>query len=31
VWEYGVNIDWLGLAVERLSGQRLSEYLAEHV
>jgi methyl acetate hydrolase len=31
VWEYGVNIDWLGLVVERLSGQRLSEYLAEHV
>jgi methyl acetate hydrolase len=31
VWEYGVNTDWLGLAVERVSGQRLSDYLAEHV
>lgn len=31
VWEYGVNTDWLGLAVERVSGQRLSDYLADHV
>jgi methyl acetate hydrolase len=31
VWEYGVNTDWLGLAVERVSGQRLSDYLVEHV
>jgi methyl acetate hydrolase len=31
VWEYGVNTDWLGLVVERLSGQRLSDYLATHV
>jgi methyl acetate hydrolase len=31
VWEYGVSTDWLGLVVERLSGQRLSDYLAEHV
>jgi methyl acetate hydrolase len=30
-WEYGVNTDWLGLAVERLSGQTLGVYLAEHV
>jgi CubicO group peptidase (beta-lactamase class C family) len=30
-WEYGVNIDWLGLAVERLAGQTLGEYLAENV
>jgi len=31
IWEYGVNTDWLGLAVERVSGQSLGEYLAEHV
>lgn len=31
VWEYGVNTDWLGLVVEEVSGQSLSEYLADHV
>ncbi len=31
IWEYGVNTDWLGLVVERLSGQTLGSYLAEHV
>ena len=31
VWEYGVNTDWLGLAIERITGQSLGEYLAEHV
>jgi CubicO group peptidase (beta-lactamase class C family) len=30
-WEYGVNTDWLGLVVEKLSGQRLGSYLREHV
>ena len=30
-WEYGINTDWLGLVVEELSGQRLDEYLAEHL
>jgi methyl acetate hydrolase len=30
-WEYGVNTDWLGLVVERLSGQTLGAYLTEHV
>ena len=25
-WEYGVNIDWIGKAVERVSGQRLGDY-----
>ncbi len=30
-WEYGVNTDWLGLAVEKISGQSLSSYLQEHV
>lgn len=31
VWEYGTNVDWLGLVVEKLSGQTLGRYLAEHV
>jgi CubicO group peptidase (beta-lactamase class C family) len=31
VWEYGVNIDWLGMVIERLTGQTLGTYLAEHV
>ena len=30
-WEYGVNTDWLGLVVEKLSGQSLASYLREHV
>lgn len=31
LWEYGVNTDWLGLVVEKLSGQRLGSYLQQHV
>lgn len=31
LWEYGVNTDWLGLIVEKLSGQSLSAYLQQHV
>jgi CubicO group peptidase (beta-lactamase class C family) len=30
-WDYGINIDWIGKAVERVSGHRLGEYFAEHV
>jgi len=30
-WEYGVNVDWLGLAIEKISGQRLGSYLQQHV
>ena len=30
-WDYGINIDWLGKAVERASGKRLGEYFAEHL
>ena len=30
-WEYGVNTDWLGLVVEKLSGQGLESYLQAHV
>ena len=30
-WEYGVGTDWVGLAVEAASGQRLDDYIAEHI
>ena len=30
-WEYGVSTDWVGLAVEAASGQRLDAYVAHHI
>ncbi|MGA8759596.1 MAG: serine hydrolase domain-containing protein [Stellaceae bacterium] len=30
-WDYGINIDWVGKAVERVSGDRLGMYFAEHL
>lgn len=30
-WDYGINIDWVGKAVERVSGQKLSAYFAENL
>jgi CubicO group peptidase (beta-lactamase class C family) len=30
-WEYGVNTDWLGLVVEKVSGQSFAAYLKQHV
>ncbi len=30
-WDYGINIDWVGKAVERVSGQLLGDYFAEHI
>ncbi len=30
-WEYGMNTDWVGQAVEAASGQRLDSYFAEHI
>jgi len=30
-WDYGIAIDWVGKAVERASGQKLSDYFAEHL
>jgi len=30
-WEYGINIDWAGKAVERVSGQRLGAYFQENL
>jgi len=30
-WEYGVNIDWAGIALERVTGLSLNEYLMKNV
>lgn len=30
-WEYGINTDWLGVLVERLSDQRLAEYFDNNI
>ena len=30
-WDYGINIDWVGKMIEAVSGQKLSEYLSEHL
>lgn len=30
-WQYGINIDWVGLAVEAVSGKRLDAYLRDHI
>lgn len=30
-WQYGTGLDWAGLLLERLTGQRLSAYMAAHV
>jgi CubicO group peptidase (beta-lactamase class C family) len=30
-WDYGINIDWVGKAVERAGGRRLGEHFAERI
>jgi methyl acetate hydrolase len=30
-WEYGINIDFVGKAIEAVSGQRLDAYLRDHL
>jgi methyl acetate hydrolase len=30
-WEYGINIDWVGRAIEVVSGQPLEVYFREHI
>jgi methyl acetate hydrolase len=30
-WEYGINIDFVGKAVEAVSGKRLDAYLKDHI
>ncbi|KAL6705835.1 GPI transamidase component [Coniothyrium glycines] len=31
MWEYGINIDWAGIVLERVTGQSLGAYFAEHI
>ncbi|KAL2814690.1 beta-lactamase/transpeptidase-like protein [Aspergillus cavernicola] len=31
VWEYGINIDWAGIILERLTGQSLGSYIEENI
>jgi methyl acetate hydrolase len=30
-WEYGVSTDWVGFAVEAVSGQSLGQYMVDHI
>ena len=30
-WQYGINIDWVGRAVEAASGKPLDEYFRDHI
>ena len=30
-WEYGINIDWVGLMVSTVTGLRLGEYITQHI
>jgi CubicO group peptidase (beta-lactamase class C family) len=30
-WEYGINIDWIGLIIEAVSGKPIDVYLREHI
>ncbi|KAE8445798.1 hypothetical protein EG329_012856 [Mollisiaceae sp. DMI_Dod_QoI] len=30
-WEYGINIDWAGIALERVTGKSLNDYLHENI
>jgi CubicO group peptidase (beta-lactamase class C family) len=30
-WEYGVNIDWAGLALERATGLSLNDYMTKNI
>ncbi|KIX10074.1 uncharacterized protein Z518_01155 [Rhinocladiella mackenziei CBS 650.93] len=31
VWEYGINIDWAGQLVERVSGMKLNDYFQQYI
>lgn len=31
VWEYGINIDWAGILVERASGLKLGDYFQQNI
>lgn len=31
MWEYGINIDWAGQLVERVTGLRLNDYFQKNI
>jgi CubicO group peptidase (beta-lactamase class C family) len=31
MWEYGINLDWAGIILERVTGQKLGEYFQQHI
>ncbi|KAF2275954.1 beta-lactamase/transpeptidase-like protein [Westerdykella ornata] len=31
VWQYGTNVDWAGIVLERATGQKLNDYFQEHI
>ena len=30
-WEYGIDLDWVGVMIETVSGMKLGDYFAEHL
>eukprot|EP00026_Physarum_polycephalum_P009380 Phypoly_transcript_09501.p1 GENE.Phypoly_transcript_09501~~Phypoly_transcript_09501.p1 ORF type:complete len:385 (+),score=64.77 Phypoly_transcript_09501:91-1245(+) len=30
-WEYGTGIDWVGLVIEKVTGQKLGAYMQQHI
>ena len=30
-WQYGINLDWAGICIERVSGMRLNDYLQKNI
>jgi methyl acetate hydrolase len=30
-WEYGMSIDWVGLVIEKVTGQKLGAYMQQHI
>ncbi|KAF2007322.1 beta-lactamase/transpeptidase-like protein [Amniculicola lignicola CBS 123094] len=31
MWEYGVNVDWAGIILERVTGTKLNDYFQKHI
>ncbi|KAF1958844.1 beta-lactamase/transpeptidase-like protein [Byssothecium circinans] len=31
MWEYGINIDWAGIILERVTGEKLNDYFQTHI
>lgn len=30
-WEYGINIDWAGIVLERATGHKLNDWIQQHI